>query len=94
LRLEVTRRWRQLRWALSALLLDYFESAHRWRAAAREQPMSISKEDAAKELAEVLKKIEAHYWRFTRSARPGAWRGDLYRRRAELEELVYGHIIS
>ena len=54
----------------------------------------MTKREAKKELAEVLKQIEAHYWKFTRSAQPGAWRGDLYQRRAELEEIVYGQIIS
>ena len=52
------------------------------------------KEAAAKELAEVYEKVNAHYWKVTRSAVMGQWPSALYRRRAELERIVYGRIIS
>lgn len=52
------------------------------------------KEAAAKELAEVYEKVNAHYWKATRSAVMGTWPSALYRRRAELEQIVYGQIIS
>lgn len=54
----------------------------------------MSKQEARVALAEVYTQIEAHYWKFTRSARPGGWPTALYRRRAQLEVIVHGRIIS